>query len=118
MEVGVDIVEIARIREVYQAHGDAFLRRILTDAEIELCRSRPDPVETLAGRFAAKEALSKALGTGFGARLSWHSVEILSDQGGKPQVILHRCPDVRATVSISHDRHSAVAVALVIGQPS
>lgn len=118
MEIGVDIVEISRIRAAYERYGAAFLRRILTGAEAEQCLGKPDPVESLAGRFAAKEAISKALGTGLSKGLTWHAIEVLNDGSGKPVArFVTGAPaelmqlDVR--ISISHDRHSAVAMALV-----
>ena len=112
-EVGVDIVEIARIRSSYERFGQTFMKKILTDAEIALCLSKPDPVASLAGRFAAKEAVSKALGTGISKGLFWHSIEVLNDEAGKPFVTIH-APTFsgRISISISHDRHSAVAMAL------
>ncbi len=118
MEIGVDIVEISRIRALYDRFGAVFMKRILTEAEMAQCLSRPDPVASLAGRFAAKEAVSKALGTGISRGLSFRSIEVLNDQAGKPQVRLHPgspTGDVpcRISISISHDRHSAVAMALV-----
>jgi holo-[acyl-carrier protein] synthase len=114
MEIGVDIVEIARIRAIYDRFGEVFMRRILTEAEIGQCLSKPDPVASLAGRFAAKEAVSKALGTGISRGLTWHSIEVLNDEAGKPLVRVS-CKDAprRISISISHDRHSAIAMALV-----
>jgi len=114
MEIGVDIVEIARIRAVYVRSGKAFMNKVLTAAEIEQCLAKPDPAVSLAGRFAAKEAISKALGSGIGQRLGWHSIEVLNNEAGKPEVTLH-APHLscRVSISISHDRNSAVAMALV-----
>ncbi len=113
MEIGVDIVEIARIRSSYDRFGEAFMKKILTSAEMVQCLSKPDPVASLAGRFAAKEAISKALGTGIAKGLTWHSIEVLNDETGKPCVSVH-APffSGRVSISISHDRHSAVAMAL------
>ncbi|NTW54400.1 MAG: holo-ACP synthase [Chlorobaculum sp.] len=112
-EVGVDIVEIARIRVVYERFGQTFMKKILTEAEMALCLSKPDPVASLAGRFAAKEAVSKALGTGISRGLSWHSIEVLNNDAGKPCVTVHASFfSGRISLSISHDRHSAVAMAL------
>lgn len=113
MEIGVDIVEIERIRKLYERYGETFLKRILTEAEAEKCLKKPDPVASLAGRFAAKEAVSKALRTGISGGLSWHDIEIFNNDAGKPSVTLHRHPDIRVAISISHDRHSAVAMAVV-----
>lgn len=114
VDIGVDIVEIARIRSVYERFGSAFMKKVLTEAETAQCLSKPDPVASLAGRFAAKEAVSKALGSGISHGLGWHSIEVLNDDSGRPVAtvkgIAHSC---RVSVSISHDRHSAVAMALV-----
>ncbi len=115
MEVGVDIVEIARIRSICERHGATFMNKVLTAAETAQCLAKPDPVASLAGRFAAKEAISKALGTGIARGLGWHSIEVLNNEAGKPVVTLH-APHLscrRISLSISHDRHSAVAMALV-----
>ncbi|WP_167599077.1 holo-ACP synthase [Chlorobaculum sp. 24CR] len=112
-EVGVDIVELARIRSIYDRFGQTFMKKILTAAEMAQCLSRPDPVASLAGRFAAKEAVSKALGTGIAKGLGWRSIEVLNNEAGKPCVSIH-VPNFSGSISlsISHDRHSAVAMAL------
>jgi holo-[acyl-carrier protein] synthase len=113
VEVGVDIVELARIRSIYDRFGQTFMKKILTDAEMAQCLSKPDPVASLAGRFAAKEAVSKALGTGIVGSLGWHAIEVLNDEAGKPCVSVHASAfSGSISLSISHDRHSAVAVAL------
>jgi holo-[acyl-carrier protein] synthase len=113
-EVGVDIVDLARIRSVYERFGQTFMKKILTEAEMLQCLSKPDPVASLAGRFAAKEAVSKALGSGISGRLTWQSIEVLNDKTGKPGVTLHLADlSCRVSLSIAHDQHSAVAVALV-----
>jgi holo-[acyl-carrier protein] synthase len=113
VEVGVDIVELARIRSIYDRFGQTFMKKILTRAEMVQCLSKPDPVASLAGRFAAKEAISKALGTGIVHSLTWHSIEVLNDEAGRPRVAIH-APSFsgRISLSIAHDRHSAVAMAL------
>ena len=114
MEIGVDIVEIERIRSLYGKYGEHFLRRILTDAETVQCLAKPDPAASLAGRFAAKEAVSKALGTGISHGLSWHSIEVLNDESGKPLATVRLAgKEFTAKLSISHDRHSAVAMAVI-----
>jgi holo-[acyl-carrier protein] synthase len=73
---GVDIIEVARIRSSHERFGDRFIRRLLRDAEIEYCLSHRDPAPFLAARFAAKEAVSKAFGTGIGQYLGWHDIEV------------------------------------------
>lgn len=111
--VGVDLVEIDRVRRVLGQHGERFLRRVYTQAEVRHCRGR---VPELAVRFAAKEAVSKALGTGLRG-ISWRDVEVLPDPRGKPLVFLHGRARERAdrlglthfAVSLSHSREFAVA---------
>jgi holo-[acyl-carrier protein] synthase len=115
-EVGVDLVDIDRIVGVLDRYPDRFRGRILTDAEDRYCRRRP---ERIAGRWAAKEAVSKVLGLGVRG-VGWREIEILPNRAGQPQVTLHARAAARAaqlrlaevTVSISHERRMAVAVAL------
>ncbi len=108
--IGVDIIEIERIQDSIEKHGDHFLNRIFTPLEISYCLSHARPETHFAGRFAAKEAISKALGSGFGKELSWKDLEILSDEKGKP--IVHY-QDYLIHLSISHCRTYAVAMAIV-----
>jgi holo-[acyl-carrier protein] synthase len=86
--LGFDATDIPRIREVFQQYGDRFLRRILTDGEIAYCTRRRDPVPHIAGRFAAKEAAMKALGTGHTQNVLWRDVEVVR-YGGPPQLRFH-----------------------------
>lgn len=110
---GIDIVEIARIREAIDSWGDRFLKRIYTDGEIELCRGR---VPELAARFAGKEAMMKALGTGYRG-ISWRDIEILPDGRGAPLVYLSGSARARANelgikdlaITLSHSKEYAVA---------
>jgi holo-[acyl-carrier protein] synthase len=117
MEIGIDIVEISRIRALYEQYGRKFLQRILTESEIAQCLEKPDVAASIAGRFAAKEAVSKAVGSGISGEVTWNSIEIINDASGKPLAtfrnasLLERFGHVR--VSISHDRHSAVAMAVI-----
>jgi len=111
--VGVDIIEIERIAEVVDRWGWSFLGRIYTEAELDFCRGR---VPELAVRFAGKEAVMKALGTGRSG-VSWHDIEILPDRRKAPVVYLHGRARRRArklglgdlAISLSHSRHYAVA---------
>lgn len=117
MALGTDIVEISRIRRIAKEHP-GFWQRILTEDEQRYCRSAGDGIHSLAGRFAAKEAVMKALGTGMNA-LKFNEIEILNDVSGKP--CLHPGPVLREMmerqgidrieVSISHCRAYATAVA-------
>ena len=117
--VGVDIIEIERIEAVLLRHGERFLRRVYTPAEQAYCRGR---VAELAARFAAKEAISKALGTGLRG-VGWPEMEILGDKRGKPLVYLHGRARARAeelglsefAVSLSHSCDYAVAFVMAVG---
>lgn len=115
--LGNDIIEIERIRLSIERHGQHFLNRLFTQNEQDYCYKFKDPVPHFAGRFAAKEAIAKALGTGFGAEVSWHDIEILGDERGKPMVHLsgtakNRFNNPRILISISHSTSHATAVAL------
>src|SRR4051812_45486609 len=111
--VGVDIIEIARIQRALDDFGERFLRRVYTERERERYRSR---VSELAARFAAKEATSKALGTGIRG-IRWRDMEIMPNRRGKPVLLLHGSAAARAellgftdfTVSLTHSRSDAIA---------
>ncbi len=110
---GVDLIEIARVADVLSRHGDRFLRRVFTEEERALCGM---DVHSLAARFAAKEAVVKALGTGIGA-VSWQEVEILRGPNGEPALRLHGNARALAqrlglrewAISLSHTDDLAVA---------
>src|SRR5580698_8888810 len=87
--VGIDIIEVRRIQASYEKFGERFLKRILLDSEIAYCLLHKVPGPFLAVRFAAKEAISKAFGTGIGSQLSWLDMEIAKRESGEPYVILH-----------------------------
>ena len=115
--LGNDIVEIERIRQSIDRHGQNFLNRLFTSNEQDYCYKFKDPVPHFAGRFAGKEAIAKAFGTGFGADLSWHDLEILGNEQGKPIIHLSeaakkRFLNPRILISISHSSTHATAVAL------
>jgi holo-[acyl-carrier protein] synthase len=116
MSIGVDVIEINRIGAAAERWQDRFLHRVYTENELRYCRNR---AQRLAGRFAAKEAVSKALGVGIRS-LRWRDIEILPDRRGKPQVSLHgKAATVAASqdlsefdVSISHSRSDAIATVI------
>src|ERR1035441_636906 len=87
--IGIDIIEVARIQASYEKFGERFLKRILHPNEIDYCLSHREPGPFLAARFAAKEAVSKAFGTGIGAQLGWQDMEIGRRDSGEPFVIMH-----------------------------
>ena len=86
---GIDLVENARIAASIEKFGDRFLRRIFTEGEIVYCAGFPNPVPHYAARFAAKEAVSKAFGTGIGKALGWKEIEVCRHESGAPFVTLH-----------------------------
>jgi len=116
--IGIDIIEIDRIKKAIEKN-DRFLTRIYTENEIEMFKDKGMRVESIAGNFAAKEAVSKVLGSGVSG-FKWTDIEILRETDGKPYVILHRGALKRAQdmsigkieVSISHHKTSAVANAI------
>ncbi|MGG1680233.1 holo-ACP synthase [Neobacillus sp. NRS-1170] len=109
--IGIDIIELSRIQELLNRQGK-FAERILTAREKDSLETLSErrKVEFLAGRFAAKEAFSKAFGTGIGKELSFLDIEIASDSFGKPIIVK---PEIRAHLSISHSRDYAVAQVVI-----
>jgi len=119
--IGTDIVSVERIRAVALRRGDLFLQRVFTEGELEYCLKRKDPYQCLAARFAAKEAVLKALGTGLlGCR--WTDVEVVRSGSSPPEAHLSGNAGklagdrgiARVLLSISHERDMAVAFALAI----
>jgi holo-[acyl-carrier protein] synthase len=118
--LGTDIIEIVRIGQMIEKHGDHFLQRIYTDAEIQFCQKRREYLQHYAGRWAAKEAVMKVLGTGLSRHVSWKDIEVLSRSTGQPEVFLHGpVRDVAANlgietihITISHCRAYATATAI------
>ncbi|PZC48194.1 MAG: holo-[acyl-carrier protein] synthase [Chloroflexi bacterium] len=114
---GVDIVELHRIARVVERYGDRFLRRIYTQGEVDFCRGR---IPQLAGRFAAKEAVMKALGTGIRG-VGWREVEVVRKRGQAPQVQLHGRAQLKAEalglqeLSLTTSHSKDYAVAFVVG---
>ncbi|MEB2334661.1 MAG: holo-ACP synthase [Anaerolineaceae bacterium] len=115
---GVDLIEIDRIVEVIARHGNHYLQRIYTPAELEQCGKR---AESLAGRFAAKEAVVKALGSGIGD-ITWKEIEILGDENNAPKLTLSGAAKQKAdelgltswSVSISHSQSHSVAFVVMM----
>jgi holo-[acyl-carrier protein] synthase len=119
LATGVDLIEIDRIEIVLSRQGKAWLERIFTPAEQEYCGKR---AESLAGRWAAKEAVAKALGTGIGD-VSWTEIEILGDEQKAPRLTLYGNAERKAkelglttwSISISHSQSHSVALVVAIG---
>jgi holo-[acyl-carrier protein] synthase len=118
---GVDIIEVERVSASMDRFGDRFLQRILLDSEIAYCRSHTQAAPHVAARFAATEAVRKAFGTGIGAKLGWHDIEIAREPSGAPFVRLHgkglellaERQARKLHISLSHTLVHAVATAIL-----
>jgi|SRR6266545_715430 len=122
---GIDIVETGRIRNLVEQHGQHFLARVFTPAELEYCNRNDKRVfEHLAGRFAAKEAVLKVLGTGWRGGIAWTDIEVLKEPSGQPRIKLSgECEHIarelgiaRWHISISHIETHATASAIGVGE--
>ena len=121
--IGTDIVECLRIGRMIEQHGELFLTRVYTELEIRYCQERKRAMEHFAGRWAAKEAILKCLGTGWRRGIAWTDLEIRNDPAGKPRVLMcgaakdiaQKLRIVDILVSISHCRAYATAYALALG---
>ena len=121
--VGIDIIEVERIRASHEKFGERFLKRILRPEEIAYCMSHAQPAPFLAARFSAKEAISKAFGTGIGRQLGWQDMEVRRKDSGQPYVVLHdggqglfeRVQGKAIHLSLSHTSVYASAVAVLEG---
>jgi holo-[acyl-carrier protein] synthase len=119
--IGTDITECLRIAKMIERHGDLFINRVYTPHEINYCRRRKQVTEHFAGRWAAKEAVLKALGTGWRRGISWRDIEIVNEPGGRPSVRIHGgaksvveqlgITSVQITISHCHTHATAFAVA-------
>ena len=121
--IGIDLVEISRIEEVFARRGDRFRSRVFTDGEITYCERRASKLASYAARFAAKEAAMKALGTGWSDGVGWMDVEVVSEQNGAPVLRLqgralermHEIGARKAHVSLTHSGNLAIAQVLLEG---
>jgi holo-[acyl-carrier protein] synthase len=116
--IGIDIIEISRIEAARQRYGKRFVRRVLGPEELGLYESRVDKSQFLAGRFACKEAVIKALGHYLTDRPPLNRLQIINDNSGRPELLLPveihaQLKNVRILLSISHDRTSAVGMAVI-----
>jgi len=123
--IGTDLIEVARIARAFEKFGARFASRILLPDEIAYCQSHRKPAPFLAARFAAKEAISKAFGTGIGAELGWQDMEIRRRDSGEPWVLLHGKGKLlyetrgacQLLISLSHTENYATAMAVLEGEP-
>jgi len=114
---GIDIAEVPRIAASIERFGKRFLERVFTPEEIRYCESKANKAERYAGRFAAKEAAMKAIGTGWNRGVTWHDVEVKRVPGGRPAIVFHgkaaeffqQLGAARAHLSITHTKEFAMA---------
>ena len=120
---GIDMVDCNRIGQMVERYGMRFLKKVFTPREIDYCKSRRRFIEHLAGRFAAKEAVLKVLGTGWRNGIQWTDIEIVNEPSGKPRIILTgKCLEIARAenlgeilISISHISTHAIASAIASG---
>ncbi|HTL73151.1 MAG TPA: holo-ACP synthase [bacterium] len=120
---GIDLIEVARIASSFERFGERFVNRVLLPDEIAYCLSHKNPAPFLAVRFAAKEAISKAFGTGIGAQLGWQDMEVRRKESGEPFVVLHgKGAELfasrgaqRLLISLTHTENYAAATAILEG---
>ena len=123
--IGTDIIECLRIAQMIEKHGELFLQRVYTEHEINYCSSRKAANQHYAGRWAAKEAVLKVLGTGWSEGIAWQDIEVRNEISGKPLIELHGGASEIAAgmgifetqISISHCRSHATAFAIGLGIP-
>jgi len=120
--LGTDIVEIVRIGQMIERHGEEFLQRVFTDEEIRYCQKRKECYQHFAGRWAAKEAVMKTLGTGWTRGVGWQDIEVSTKRSGQPTINIHGSARDYASkigidevlISISHCRSYAMATAVAL----
>ncbi len=121
---GIDLVDFGRIEEMISRHGERFLERIFTAAEQAYAESNKNSVEKLAGRFAAKEAILKLVGTGWRGKIAWTDIEIVNNAAGQPEVTLvgeveeiaNRLGIKHISISITHTANFAIASAVALAE--
>ncbi len=116
--IGIDAVEIERIRGMIERHGDRFVQRVFTENEIAYCQAKSTAAASFAARFATKEAVFKATGIGLDLGMHWRDVEVINDERGRPSVLLHREAARRLQgkavhLSLTHTDHQAIAMVVV-----
>lgn len=115
--IGIDVVDMKRMEELVGRWGDRFLTKVFTDSELAYARSKKNAIPHFAGRFAVKEAVAKAMATGWAGGFRWKDVEVRNDPSGKPSVLLHgRMKELLAenTVHITLSHSEAVIVACAV----
>ena len=121
---GIDLVDCPRIAEMAERHGERFINRVFTEAEQAYAKSTKNEIEKLAGRFAAKEAILKLIGTGWRGKIAWTDIEVVNNAMGQPEVALTgEVKDIaeklgisHVSVSITHTANFAIASAVALAQ--
>jgi len=121
---GIDLVDCPRIEQMIERHGERFIRRVFTDTEQAYAEANKNEVEKLAGRFAAKEAILKLVGTGWRGKIAWTDIEIINNAAGQPEVTLggevkkiaDKLGIKHISVSITHTANFAIASAVALAQ--
>ena len=122
---GIDLVDCSRIEQMLTRHGDRFLARVFTEAEQAYARRKKTAVESYAGRFAAKEAILKLIGTGWRGKIAWTDIEVTNNPAGQPEVTLSGEVERIAaelgigsvSISITHAANLAIASAVALASP-
>jgi len=121
---GIDLVDFPRLEQMIERHGQRFVDRIFTAAEQSYARRHRNAVETYAGRFAAKEAILKLVGTGWRGKIAWTDIEVINNAAGQPEVTLSgevkeiadRMKITQISISITHTANFAIASAVALAQ--
>jgi holo-[acyl-carrier protein] synthase len=121
---GIDLVDCPRIEEMINRHGERFINRIFTSAEQAYADKNKNRVEKYAGRFAAKEAILKLIGTGWRGKIAWTDIEVINNSSGQPQVtmdgevkkIAEKLGITEVSISITHTANFAIASAVALAQ--
>jgi len=121
---GIDLVDFPRLEQLIERHGDRFVDRIFTAAEQAYARKNRNPIERYAGRFAAKEAILKLIGTGWRGHIAWTDIEVTNNSAGRPQVTLSgevkeiadKLGIQQISLSITHTANFAIASAVALAE--
>lgn len=119
--IGVDLVEVERIQHSLDRFGERFMKRVFTEGEITYCQSMKFAARHFAARFAAKEAVSKAFGTGIGKAMGWRDIDVHKKESGEPFLVLYggadrlaKSRDMKSSwITLSHTEHHAVAMIVI-----
>ncbi len=116
--IGVDVVDVERMKSILAEQGAIFIDRVFTETEIAYCRTKQNPEQHFAARFAAKEAVSKAMQTGWSGIFRWKDVEVVNEPSGAPKIILYNAARKtleKSTIhlSLSHTENTVVALAVI-----